>query len=80
MTLLVYIPVPVATVTGESCAYLAIAFDPNGTVTKVRGFQGKARAQDRTVFETSASSVGTCASDAELSKAVQDWLSEPLVD
>ena len=77
IAILPYLPLPVATVTGDSCASLGIVFDQTGTVIKVRGFQGKTLPQSATIFESNGSRSSVCAADKELSRAVQDWLAEP---
>jgi hypothetical protein len=73
-----YLPLPVAAVSGESCAYLAIVFDAKGTVARVRGFQGETHAEGRTILDASGiEAIGTCRTDARLRQAIQDWLAEP---
>lgn len=71
-----YLPVPVTSVSGESCSCLVIVFDANGTVARMRGFQGETRAAGWTILEGTRAT-GTCSTDAKLSKEIQDWLAEP---
>jgi hypothetical protein len=74
--LLPYLPVPMTSVTGESCACLVLVFDASGTVAKMRGFQGEAHAEGWTIFGGTRT-IGRCGTDAKLSKEIQDWLAEP---
>jgi len=71
-----YLPLPVTSVSGESCACLVIVFDANGTVARMRGFQGETHSEGWTILEGTRS-IGTCSTDARLSKEIQDWLAEP---
>ena len=74
--ILPYLPLPVTSVSGESCACLVIVFDANGTVARMRGFQGETHSEGWTILEGTRS-IGTCSTDARLSKEIQDWLAEP---
>jgi hypothetical protein len=71
-----YLPLPVTSVSGETCACLVIVFDPDGTVAKMRGFQGETHAEGWTILEGTRT-IGSCGTDAKLSKEIQDWLAEP---